>query len=97
MICECVLHPVRQMEATDTWKSGRVGRRGGDLLFLETVFSWCPRGEGRCGLPSSDGSAGETCKRRAAEDVSHRRVNRSIRICNCNTFSINQQIQEAEV
>lgn len=58
---------------------------------MESVFSWCPRGESRCGLPSCDGSAGETSKE---QNVSVRQVNMGIRIlelCNHTTFSRNQQ------
>lgn len=72
MICECVLHPVQQTEATEqTDLKEQGGRRGGDLYFWRRYSHGIPGEQAAVGSPSSDGSAGETCRRGAAEDVSH--------------------------
>lgn len=68
MICECV-QPVMQMEVTDTWKSWLEGEEE-TSIYGDGILMVSQGRESRCGLPSSDGSAGETCKRGAAEDVS---------------------------
>lgn len=85
----------RYLEERKSWKERR------RPLFLETVFSWCPGGEGRCGLPSSDGSAGETCKRQSRRGC-HSQTSKhdDFRFrgpWKCDAFGINEQIQVAEV
>lgn len=58
-----------QIEVTDTWKS-RLDGEEETSIFGDGILMVSQGSEGRCGLPSSDVSAGETCMRGAAEDLS---------------------------
>lgn len=66
MICEHVFHLVKQIEETDTWKSSVEGEEE-TSIFGDGALMMSQGRESRCGLPSSDGITGETCKRGAAK------------------------------
>ena len=77
-ICERALHPIMRVEATDTWKSGRAGRRGGDLYFWRRYSHGVPGERAAVGSPPQMAAQEKPARDRAGEDVIHRRVNMTI-------------------
>lgn len=77
-ICERALHPIMRVEVTDTWKSGRAGRRGGDLYFWRRYSHGVPGERAAVGSPPQMAAQEKPARDRAGEDVIHRRVNMTI-------------------
>lgn len=67
-----------RVEVTDTWKSGRAGRRGGDLYFWRRYSHGVPGERAAVGSPPQMAAQEKPARDRAGEDVIHRRVNMTI-------------------
>lgn len=64
--------------SADTWKSGRAGRRGGDLYFWRRYSHGVPGERAAVGSPPQMAAQEKPARDRAGEDVIHRRVNMTI-------------------